>query len=162
MTEITNIHLTKESFDKLITNLQNGGLVIHNENINHQTKLENKNPTDKELQQRVQILYKRFLKCKKTQKKLGIKKIGFSYNNFEDKIKKLQTPQTNYKILVENAEKIMDKLEEDTNIIASINQPQNENDNQYIKDYLFDVISQLDTNTQKQIISNITEIKKIR
>ena len=163
MTEITNIHLTKESFDKLITNLQNGGLVIHNENINPQTKLENKNPTDKELQQRVQILYKRFLECKKNQKKLGIKKIEFNYNNFEDKIKKLQTPQINYKILVENAEKIMDKLEKDINIIASsINQPQNENDNQYIKDYLFDVISQLDTNTQKQIISNITEIKKIR
>ncbi len=161
MSEITNIHLTKESFDKLVTNLQNGGLIIYNEDINPQTKLENQNPTDKELQQRVKLLYKRFLEYKENQKKLGIKKIEFNYNSFEDKIKKLQNPQPNYKTLVINAEEIMDKLEKHINIIASsINQSQKENNNQAIKDYLFDVISQLNTNTQKQIISNITEKTK--
>ena len=34
MTEITNIHLTEEAFDKILKNLQSGGIFISNKTEN--------------------------------------------------------------------------------------------------------------------------------
>ena len=87
MAEIIKIHLTDEAFDKMLKNIQSGGIFVPNKEENSDLKLENDNPTTDELQSRVRSLYERFLKFKEDEKQLGIKKIEFEYPNFENQIK---------------------------------------------------------------------------
>ena len=160
MTEITNIHLTEEAFDKILKNLQSGGIFISNKTENTEPKLENDNPTTDELQSRVRSLYERFLKFKEDEKQLGIKKIEFKYSNFENQIKQLFSPQPNYKTLVTDAENTMAKLENSIAFVKSATDTKTNVDNAKMRKHLLDVISKLDSNMKQQLIADLKQLQK--
>lgn len=160
MAEITNIHLTDEAFDKMLKNIQSGGIFVPNKEENSDLKLENDNPTTDELQSRVRSLYERFLKFKEDEKQLGIKKIEFEYPNFENQIKQLLSPQPNYKTLVTDAENTMARLEDSIAFVKSATDTKTNVDNAKMRKHLLDVISKLDKNMKQQLIADLKQLQK--
>lgn len=160
MVEITNIHLTDEAFDKMLKNIQSGGIFVPNKEENSDLKLENDNPTTDELQSRVRSLYERFLKFKEDEKQLGIKKIEFEYPNFENQIKQLFSPQPNYKTLVADAENTMARLEDSIAFVKSATDTKTNIDNAKMRKHLLDVISKLDKNMKQQLIADLKQLQK--
>lgn len=160
MAEITNIHLTDEAFDKMLKNIQSGGIFVPNKEENSDLKLENDNPTTDELQSRVRSLYERFLKFKEDEKQLGIKKIEFEYPNFENQIKQLLSPQPNYKTLVTDAENTMARLENSIAFVKSATDTKTKVDNAKMRKHLLDVISKLDKNMKQQLIADLKQLQK--
>ena len=160
MAEIIKIHLTDETFDKMLKNIQSGGIFVQNKEENSDLKLENDNPTTDELQSRVRSLYERFLKFKEDEKQLGIKKIEFEYPNFENQIKQLFSPQPNYKTLVADAENTMARLENSIAFVKSVTDTKTKVDNAKMRKHLSDVISKLDSNMKQQLISDLKQLQK--
>lgn len=160
MAEIIKIHLTDEAFDKMLKNIQSGGIFVPNKEENSNLKLENDNPTTNELQSRVRSLYERFLKFKEDEKQLGIKKIEFEYPNFENQIKQLFSPQPNYKTLVADAENTMARLENSIAFVKSVTDTKTKVDNAKMRKHLSDVISKLDSNMKQQLISDLKQLQK--
>ena len=160
MVEITNIHLTDEAFDKMLKNIQSGGIFVPNKEENSDLKLGNDNPTTDELQSRVRSLYERFLKFKEDEKQLGIKKIEFEYPNFENQIKQLFSPQPNYKTLVADAENTMARLENSIAFVKSATNTKTNVDNAKMRKHLLDVISKLDKNMKQQLIADLKQLQK--
>ncbi len=160
MAEIIKIHLTDEAFDKMLKNIQSGGIFVPNKEENSDLKLENDNPTTDELQSRVRSLYERFLKFKEDEKQLGIKKIEFEYPNFENQIKQLFSPQPNYKTLVADAENTMARLENSIAFVKSVTDTKTKVDNAKMRKHLSDVISKLDSNMKQQLISDLKQLQK--
>lgn len=160
MAEIIKIHLTDEAFDKMLKNIQSGGIFVQNKEENSDLKLENDNPTTDELQSRVRSLYERFLKFKEDEKQLGIKKIEFEYPNFENQIKQLFSPQPNYKTLVADAENTMARLENSIAFVKSVTDTKTKVDNAKMRKHLSDVISKLDSNMKQQLISDLKQLQK--
>lgn len=160
MAEIIKIHLTDEAFDKMLKNIQSGGIFVQNKEENSDLKLENDNPTTDELQSRVRSLYERFLKFKEDEKQLGIKKIEFEYPNFENQIKQLFSPQPNYKTLVADAENTMARLENSIAFVKSVTDTKTKVDNAKMRKHLLDVISKLDSNMKQQLIADLKQLQK--
>ena len=160
MAEIIKIHLTDEAFDKMLKNIQSGGIFVPNKEENSDLKLENDNPTTDELQSRVRSLYERFLKFKEDEKRLGIKKIEFEYPNFENQIKQLFSPQPNYKTLVADAENTMARLENSIAFVKSVTDTKTKVDNAKMRKHLLDVISKLDSNMKQQLIADLKQLQK--
>lgn len=160
MAEIIKIHLTDETFDKMLKNIQSGGIFVQNKEENSDLKLENDNPTTDELQSRVRSLYERFLKFKEDEKQLGIKKIEFEYPNFENQIKQLFSPQPNYKTLVADAENTMARLENSIAFVKSVTDTKTKVDNAKMRKHLSDVISKLDSNMKQQLITDLKQLQK--
>ena len=160
MAEIIKIHLTDEAFDKMLKNIQSGGIFVPNKEENSDLKLGNDNPTTDELQSRVRSLYERFLKFKEDEKRLGIKKIEFEYPNFENQIKQLFSPQPNYKTLVADAENTMARLENSIAFVKSVTDTKTKVDNAKMRKHLLDVISKLDSNMKQQLISDLKQLQK--
>lgn len=160
MAEIIKIHLTDEAFDKMLKNIQSGGIFVPNKEENSDLKLENDNPTTDELQSRVRSLYERFLKFKEDEKQLGIKKIEFEYPNFENQIKQLFSPQPNYKTLVTDAENTMTRLENSIAFVKSVTDTKTKVDNAKMRKHLSDVISKLDSNMKQQLIADLKQLQK--
>lgn len=160
MAEIIKIHLTDEAFDKMLKNIQSGGIFVQNKEENSDLKLGNDNPTTNELQSRVRSLYERFLKFKEDEKQLGIKKIEFEYPNFENQIKQLFSPQPNYKTLVADAENTMARLEDSIAFVKSATDTKTNVDNAKMRKHLLDVISKLDSNMKQQLIADLKQLQK--
>ena len=59
MIEIHTINLDESSFDSMIANLKNGGLLIH-KNDKGKNKISSENPNNDEIKSRIIMLKKRF------------------------------------------------------------------------------------------------------
>ena len=160
MSEIHNINMESDAFDKMLKNLQSGGIFIR-QTSQQENKITSKNPTVDELQSRVKILKTRFENFKENQKKLGIKQITFDYQSFGKQLENLNPTQNDFKNLVENAEKTMQKLEDDVNLINGFINPKEAGKDE-LKEYIKRIFSSLDSDAKQQIKAIvINEIKQI-
>lgn len=160
MSEIHNINMESDAFDKMLKNLQSGGVFIR-QTPQQENQITSKNPTVNELQSRVKILKTRFENFKENQKKLGIKQITFDYQSFGKQLENLNPTQNDFKNLVENAEKTMQKLEDDVNLINGFINPKEAGKDE-LKEYIKRIFSSLDSDTKQQIKTIvINEIKQI-
>ena len=162
MIEIHNINMQDDAFDKMLKNLQSGGVFIR-KTPKKENQITSENPSVEELQSRVKMLKTRFEKFMENQKKLGIKEISFDYQSFGKQLENLNPTQNNFKNLVENAEKTMQKLEDDVNLINGFINPQEVGKDE-LREYIKKVFASLDNNTKNQVkaivINNIKQIEK--
>ena len=162
MIEIHNINMQDDAFDKMLKNLQSGGVFIR-KTPKKENQITSENPSVEELQSRVKMLKTRFEKFMENQKKLGIKEISFDYQSFGKQLENLNPTQNNFKNLVENAEKTMQKLEDDVNLVNGFINPQEVGKDE-LREYIKKVFASLDNNTKNQVkaivINNIKQIEK--
>ena len=158
MIEIHTIDLDKTSFDNMLDNLKNGQLFV-NDNVKNENKISSENPSDDEIKSRIEMLRNRFNKFKENQKKLGIKEIKFDYLTFEKKLISLDCNKKNCKIVLENAEKTMQKLEDDVNLVNGFINPQKVSKDE-MQEHIKRLFSVLSGDEKKQIIS--LAIKKVK
>ena len=162
MIEIHNINMQDDAFDKMLKNLQSGGVFIR-KTPKKENQITSENPSIEELQSRVKMLKTRFEKFMENQKKLGIKEISFDYQSFGKKLENLNPTQNNFKNLIENAEKTMQKLEDDVNLINGFINPQEVGKDE-LREYIKKVFASLDNDTKNQVkaivINNIKQIEK--
>ena len=162
MIEIHNLNMQDDAFDKMLKNLQSSGVFIR-KTPKKENQITSENPSVEELQSRVKMLKTRFEKFMENQKKLGIKEISFDYQSFGKQLENLNPTQNNFKNLVENAEKTMQKLEDDVNLINGFINPQEVGKDE-LREYIKKVFASLDNNTKNQVkaivINNIKQIEK--
>ncbi len=162
MIEIHNINMQDDAFDKMLKNLQSGGVFIR-KTPKKENQITSENPSVEELQSRVKMLKTRFEKFMENQKKLGIKEISFDYQSFGKQLENLNPTQNNFKNLIENAEKTMQKLEDDVNLINGFINPQEVGKDE-LREYIKKVFASLDNDTKNQVkaivIKNIKQIEK--
>ena len=162
MIEIHNINMQDDAFDKMLKNLQSGGVFIR-KTPKKENQITSENPSIEELQSRVKMLKTRFEKFMENQKKLGIKEISFDYQSFGKQLENLNPTQNNFKNLIENAEKTMQKLEDDVNLINGFINPQEVGKDE-LREYIKKVFASLDNDTKNQVkaivINNIKQIEK--
>ncbi len=156
MIEIHNIHLDDKTFDEMIANLQNGGVFIHKKE-GGKNIISLANPSDDEIKFRIIMLKKRFDKFKENQQKLGIKEISFDYIGFEKQLNSLS--KENDKIILENAEKTMQKLEDDVNLVSGFINPQKATKKE-MQDYIKKFFSALDNETKALVIEKVKQLEK--
>ncbi len=158
MIEIHNINMQDDAFDKMLKNLQSGGVFIR-KTPKKENQITSENPSVEELQSRVKMLKTRFEKFKENQKKLGVKDITFEYQSFGKQLENLNPTQNDFKNLVENAEKTMQELENDINLVNGFVNPKEASKDE-LKEYIKRIFSSLDNDTKNQVKAIV--IKKIK
>ena len=166
MAEIHKIYMEKDAFDEMLKNLQSEPVFINTAPKDEKVSknlISSENPNVEELQARVKSLKTRFENFKIAQKKLGIEKISFDYQSFDKQLENLNPTQKDFKNLIENAEKTMQQLESDVNLINGFINPKEVGPNE-MKDYIKQVFSALDNDTKKQVkalvVKQIKQIEK--
>ena len=162
MIKIHSINMESDTFDEVLKNLQSGGVFVR-QTPQQKNQITSENPTIDELQSRVKMLKTRFEKFKENQKKLGVKDITFEYQSFGKQLENLNPTQNDFKNLVENAEKTMQELENDINLVNGFVNPKEASKDE-LKEYIKRIFSSLDNDTKNQVkaivIKKINQIEK--